>query len=92
MRIDDLYVLDGEEAPKVVKKRKQKKDLSGQVYGNWIIISAINIRKDIYRVQCICGKEFERYIRGIVSGRASACFLCYRKSKVFNRLRTRKIT
>lgn len=90
MRIEDTYVLDGEEVKKVVKKRKQKKDLAGTIFGNWTIVIAINIRRDIYRVKCICGKEFERDIRGIVSGRASACFICYRKSKAFNRLRTRK--
>lgn len=89
MRMDDAYMIDGEEGKKVVKKRKPKQDLSGAVFENWIIVSPISIRKDIYIVKCCCGREFKRYIRGIVSGRSSACFICYRKSKVFNRLRVR---
>ena len=76
---------DDDQPTKCVRlKNLNESDYSGKRFNGWLIISAVDKEKNIYKVVCSCGKEFVRNIYHIVSYKVNQCKFCYRKKTFFN--------
>lgn len=61
-----------------------RKDYSGQRFNEWLVITVIDQRSNVYKVVCSCGKEFVRDVYAIVNYQVNQCRFCYKKKASFN--------
>lgn len=70
-----------------VKLRSMNKvNYSGRRFNEWLIISVVDQRSNIYKIVCSCGKEFVRDVYPIVNYQINQCRFCYKKKAYFNLL------